>query len=214
MDNQITKICVISDTHNQLFKLKLEESPDILIHAGDFSTNGSETELQRFLIHMSEIPIKNKICVLGNHDHKLIEKYKEKELRRLFKNFNINLLINESIEINKIKIHGISWHEDFWYKTRPELEEIYSLIDLDANLLITHHPPYKILDFSCKFKSEYCGCPVIEEYINKMPNLTYHFFGHIHEAYGSLKKDKINFYNAAILDENYLIKNKPHYLEI
>lgn len=213
MDNKI-KICAISDTHNQLFKIKIDESPDVLIHSGDFSTNGSETELKRFLIHISEIPIKQKICVLGNHDYKLLEKYKEKELRRLFNNFNVTLLINESITLNHITIHGISWHEDFWYKTRPELESIYSFIDLNANLLVTHHPPYKILDLSFKFKSEYCGCPIIEEYINKMPNLSHHFFGHIHESYGVLKKNNITFHNTAILDENYLIKNQPVYLEV
>ncbi|MBC7862562.1 MAG: hypothetical protein IAF38_06265 [Bacteroidia bacterium] len=34
-----------------------------------------------------------------------------------------------------------------------------------------------------------------------------HVFGHIHEGYGHREIDGTNFFNASVLDENYLLVN-------
>lgn len=43
-----------------------------------------------------------------------------------------------------------------------------------------------------------------QEVLNRVKPL-YHIFGHIHEGYGTLKKDKITFINAAL----FKAKNRP-----
>ena len=37
----------------------------------------------------------------------------------------------------------------------------------------------------------------------------YHLFGHAHDAFGTEKHDSIVFSNAAMLDDNYNMRNKP-----
>ena len=52
----------------------------------------------------------------------------------------------------------------------------------DVDILITHQPPFMILDVG---KSDHVGCEYLLERVKKMkPRL--HIFGHIHESYGVL----------------------------
>ena len=37
----------------------------------------------------------------------------------------------------------------------------------------------------------------------------YHFFGHAHEAYGTIKHGETTFSNAAILDDHYKMCHQP-----
>jgi Icc-related predicted phosphoesterase len=93
------------------------------------------------------------------------------------------------------------------------------MIPNDTDVLITHGPPAGFLDQSKPGKSGHLGCDDLKEAIYRVePEL--HLFGHIHGS-GGMKKTYVGdtghktiLANCAILDEQYLVKNKPMEIEI
>jgi 3',5'-cyclic AMP phosphodiesterase CpdA len=59
-----TRIVCISDTHNQTPKLP---AGDILIHAGDLTNQGSESELKKTVEWLEKTDFEAKIVVAGIH---------------------------------------------------------------------------------------------------------------------------------------------------
>ncbi|KAF9269825.1 Metallo-dependent phosphatase [Marasmius fiardii PR-910] len=64
--------------------------------------------------------------------------------------------------------------------------DIYKRIPDDAEILLTHTPPYRTLDKTRKEK--YAGCKVLKDVLDsgRLNRLRLHVFGHIHEAHGAL----------------------------
>jgi Icc-related predicted phosphoesterase len=83
-------------------------------------------------------------------------------------------------------------------------------IPKDTNILITHQPPYCILDSSAQIN--YGNRNLLQTILKIQPK--YNLFGHIHDAYGIERDNNTCFVNAAILNEHYEISNKPFLLEI
>ena len=64
----------------------------------------------------------------------------------------------------------------------------------DVDILVTHSPPYGILDVSNK--GNYCGSKALLKEVHRIkPKL--HLFGHIHEARGNTKINQIIYCNVA-----------------
>ena len=61
------RIVAISDTHNRHQSLVLPEG-DMLIHAGDVSSQGKQSQVEDFLKWFSKQDFKYKIFIAGNHD--------------------------------------------------------------------------------------------------------------------------------------------------
>jgi Icc-related predicted phosphoesterase len=99
-----------------------------------------------------------------------------------------------------------------WAFNRERGEEIkrhWDKIPHGVDLLITHGPPHGILD---KSKSpghdDNLGCEELLKCVKRIKPKV-HAFGHIHGSAGLQMKDGTLFVNASILDEQYLVKNKP-----
>src|SRR6478672_4215138 len=105
------KIVCLSDTHNCNEKIEVPGG-DILIHAGDATINGTESEVEEFLAWFSRLPHRHKIFVAGNHDW-LYEK-NNRFARLLTANFNINYLQDFSTEIEGLKIYGSPWQPRYF----------------------------------------------------------------------------------------------------
>ncbi|GAA4514143.1 hypothetical protein GCM10023173_10510 [Sphingobacterium thermophilum] len=71
-------------------------------------------------------------------------------------------------------------------------------------MLITHGPPFGILDETVYSKREGCEELLLRVY-QVQPK--YHVFGHIHEDYGMLAKRETTFVNASVLDDRYELIN-------
>ena len=80
----------------------------------------------------------------------------------------------------------------------------------DINVLITHSPPFGILDFDDNINY---GCRDLLNVVEQI-NPRYHLFGHIHNANGIKKINKTTFVNSAIMNGQYELINKPTLLEI
>lgn len=205
-------ITFISDTHNRHHLLNdYLIQGDIIIHSGDFSEIGDLYSLGKFLNWFNKLNYKHKIFIAGNHDFCLQNKSIESNL--LINNFpNINYLQDNSILINidnhNIKIYGSPWSPFFYdwafnlYKN--EIEEKWNLIPDDTDILITHTPPFGVLDFH----NNNLGCESLIKKINVIqPKIT--CFGHIHPSYGYRSFNNMHFFNAASLNNNYTKINKP-----
>ncbi len=208
------KICVTSDTHNLQQYIDIDTNVDTIIHCGDFTSSkkGNKQDTIEFLNWYSSLYIKNKILIAGNHDSYLYKLYQDKQIDKFFKeNYpNIHYLQDSSIVIDGIKFYGTPWtlrygDWDFMKKNENDLFEVFSKIDIDTNVLISHSPAETILDY-CQGKI--LGSSSLKYHIdNNLKNLKYHLFGHIHESYGYKDLHTYTAINSAFLD--YTKDNQP-----
>ena len=201
------KIICISDTHNKHSQLDIPEG-NVIIHAGDFTEAGSKAETIKFLEWFSSLPHEHKIAVPGNHDF-----YIEKNLDNLesFVPANVHLLIDRGIEINDITFWGSPYTpgNGSWAFNKPPgslMEEHWKKIPEKTTFLITHSPPYKILDELDN--KENIGCEFLAKRIRKL-EIPHHIFGHIHNDYGIITRGKTVYINASSLDNRYRHINTP-----
>ncbi len=206
------KIVCISDTHTKHKEVILPKG-DLLIHAGDISWVGSEPQLIDFFKWFDRQAFKHKIFIAGNHD--LMFEQNPKQAQSLIPK-NIIYLEESCVTIEGLKIYGTPITPYFfnWAFNRypgQDIEQHTRKIPNDADILISHGPPYGILDANAK--GEHCGCPSLLSKIQEVkPKLL--ICGHIHEGYGRLKNGKSLFINASLLDHRYDYKNQPVVVEL
>lgn len=199
-------IVLISDTHGLHEKLTLPEG-DMLIHAGDFTRLGGVEEVGLFNEWLLTLPFKYKIVIAGNHE-KSFEN--QSSLARSILTSCI-YLENSGVEIEGIKFWGSPVTPKFfnWAFNKERGQEIkfyWDIIPEDIDVLITHGPPYEILDFT--FAEVHAGCEELRKKIFDLPNLKLNVFGHIHEGYGTCKINNVTFINASSLNRHYSTINK------
>ncbi len=195
------RLICLADTHNKHHDIPIPEG-DILIHAGDCTDAGTKKETRDFLEWMASQPHKHKILVPGNHDF-----YFEKPENLEAVPEDIHILIDEGIEIKGLQFWGspVTPGMDNWAFNRERgkpIREHWNLIPKNTDVLITHTPPYGILDeIGSGVK---LGCEELTKVL-QVVQPTCHFFGHIHHASGSSKQKGISFFNLSILDERMRI---------
>ena len=207
------KFVAISDTHCRHRSLKLPKG-DVLIHAGDISYKGTKEEIVDFLDWFSKQKFNYKIFIAGNHDF-FFEKKNFLTIEELIPK-NIIYLNDSGTEINGIKIWGspvTPWFYN-WAFNRHRGEAIqkhWDLIPADSDIVITHGPVYGFLDMVVS--DQHAGCQdLLRKVLTIQPKV--HVCGHIHEAYGLVKRSGIKFINASVVNEQYELANKPIVFEI
>ncbi len=202
------KIVAISDTHNRHQSLVLPEG-DMLIHAGDVSSQGKQSQVEDFLKWFSKQDFKYKIFIAGNHDF-FFERMPEDYIKSLIPE-NVIYLNDSGVEIEGIKIWGSPvqpWFYDWAFNRQrgADIKKHWDLIPLSTDILITHGPAKGILDKT--IHNVETGC---EDLLNKIQEIRpkYFIFGHIHEGYGMVEKNGTTFINASVLDVQYQLKNEP-----
>lgn len=208
------KLTLISDTHSKHNALSLP-SGDVLIHCGDMSRNGSLGDVRDFARFMNLQDFEHKIVIAGNHDF-CFEDERREEAEDILREFGLIYLNDSGVEISGFRFWGSPVQPEFfnWVFNRARGEEIkrhWDLIPPDTDILITHGPPFGILD-RCEDGS-HVGCSDLLNAIADL-NLKVHAFGHIHESYGIYKLNETIFVNACSLNLRYLPTNGPINLEI
>ena len=197
------RILHISDTHNSHKLLENLPTADIIVHSGDASFSGSDNEVLDFLNWFCDLDYAHKIFVAGNHDDCL---YGE-QIEGLPD--NCHYLCYSGVEIENVKFWGVPLFMGDALKG-GRTEQIMKQIPHDINVLITHSPPFGILDFDDNINY---GCRDLLNVVEQI-NPRYHLFGHIHNANGIKKINKTTFVNSAIMNGQYELINKPTLLEI
>ena len=206
------KLVCISDTHNQINKIKLSYG-DVLIIAGDITNNGTFNEVIKFnsdleLIRKT-IGYKHVIFIEGNHDF-YGEKYDYYAMKALIPSVDY-FLRDSGIEINGIKFYG-SPYTPFYYNWAFNahrglaIKTKWDLIPNGTDVLITHGPPAGIGDIVPN--GDAVGCKdLLEAILRVKPKV--HICGHIHNGYGVRRFHDITFINASSCDERYSPVNAP-----
>lgn len=212
MANVLKKIVCISDTHCR--RLKLPEG-DILIHSGDWSGRGDQSETEDFIRWMEEVEGNYKAIVVvpGNHDRWVMAN--TPEAKKKFKDAGIIFLEDEYNFVEGLHFYGMPWTPIFgrWAYMSDDRGRALrcGAIQSPVDVLVTHGPPYGIMDEVLdwnKHQFRNVGCPHILEAVKRVkPKL--HTFGHIHEGSGIHVFDTTLMTNASIMDKLYNPVNAP-----
>ncbi|MBK9489314.1 MAG: metallophosphatase domain-containing protein [Haliscomenobacter sp.] len=201
------RFVAISDTHGK-HNFELPEG-DVLLHAGDVSSRGSKTEVQRFLDWFAGLDYAYKIFIAGNHDF-FFEEASTADIHTMIPP-EIIYLNDSGVEIAGIHIWGSPiqpWFYDWAFNRQrgPAIQKHWDLIPANSDIIITHGPVFGIHDRTVSGLPVGCEdlLPVIQRIKPKV-----HLCGHIHEAYGSRQVGETLYLNASILDVRYTIANPP-----
>jgi len=209
------KLVCLSDTHSK-HKQVIVPDGDILIHAGDLTPRGNYYEFISVANWFRELKnrFQHRIMIAGNHDWGL-QINRNSVIKTLFDE-DLIYLQDESIELCGIKFHGSPWTPQFYnwafMDHDEELAQYWAKIPGDTQVLITHGPPFGILDQESD--NARCGSKSLLSRIASLQHLTQHIFGHIHEGYGSIKIQDVSFHNVASLNGAYKYQNPPQIIEI
>lgn len=212
------KIVAISDTHDNHRQIKIPDC-DVLVVAGDFTCHRNPilANYVDFNDWLRVQPAKRKIVVAGNHD----------TLFELDNNFARSILTeatyleDSGTVIDGVNFWGSPWTPFFanWAFMKPDemLEEYWSKIPDETNVLITHGPGYGVLDTTFEYgrspEGKHAGSFSLTERIvqlTKQDHLKAHIFGHIHESFGDLEI----FHNVAQSNVKNEIVNEPVIINI
>lgn len=200
------KIICLSDTHGYTRDLAVPDG-DLLIHAGDLTSRGTEGQLSAACDWLRSLPHRHKVVIAGNHDF-LCEKCPD-EARALF--HGLTYLLDEGVEIEGLTIWGSPWQPWFhdWafnLQRGPDLAAKWNLIPTEVDILVTHGPP---LGHGDRVRGgERVGCADLLEAVKRVrPKL--HVFGHIHEDAGTSWVGPTRCVNACVCDLSYLPIQPP-----
>lgn len=207
-EKQEYNIWLFSDTHNKHKELTVPDNIDIAICAGDMGTYKDPymnlKDLNEGLEWFESLDIDTKIYSPGNHDTAL-----DYHLLHSSQYKWLDIVIHETIEVDGIKIFCSPYTPEFfnwaYNKNDKQLKELWEDIPNNTDILVTHGPPYMILD-KCQYGYR-AGCKSLAKKVKEIkPKI--HVFGHIHEDGGKMEKiDETYYYNAAVLDLDYYYNN-------
>lgn len=223
-----TRITVISDLHTRQGIIPATDLPggDILICAGDIMNSGyNKNDIWDFCHWFQSLKqYEDKVFIAGNHD-RMFENHPEDVKVWLDKFPLINYLQDEQLTFyfdgpngdmpeDNIRIYGLPHTPEFynWAFNVPrnshKMQEIVNKIPENTDILITHGPPYGILDTVSPRSYQALGCEVLRDGVKQVrPKI--HIFGHIHGGRGIEYIDGTLFINASVLNEQYEYTNKP-----
>lgn len=220
------KIMHISDTHGKHRELeKMFPFPldcNTIVHSGDMSMGGTLYEIKDFFEWFSGLyQFENKICIAGNHD---ILFQDSPELVRTLIPDNVIYLENSGVDVWGVSFWGSPFSPKFgswaFMKESDDLLPYWQKIPDGIDVLITHCPPYGILDYvpyvvySGRNIDPHVGCRNLFTELNRIRPKA-HLFGHIHPSYGKWETETCTFYNAAVVTErSYRVANPPIIFEI
>ena len=192
------RLIVVSDTHGNHEKLGVLEG-DVLVHCGDFCDGFCRDpgDIDKVDAWFAEQRFDLILCVGGNHDFEAEERFMagERVLR------NAVWLLDDAYVYRGVKFYGAPWLPELqgwaFCRSERELRKKWAMIPNDTNVLITHTPPYGILD-QPRSRPANRGCPHLLERVRQI-RPSFHLFGHIHESAGIHSGDGTTFVNASVV---------------
>lgn len=160
---------------------------------------GTKEEALDFLEWFDALPYSHKVFICGNHDEALLHG----SVNGLSK--NCHFLNFTTVVIEGIKICGIPFFVERQGHDEPTAE-LASICEKDIDIMVSHQPPYRILDYS-----EHYGNFGSRSLLRKVKELNpkYHIFGHMHEDYGIKEEGGTTFINCALMGDSFERLPKP-----
>lgn len=208
------KVTCLSDTHarHKYIDTRAFANTDILIHAGDFTGNGSAPQAIAFLLWFESLPVKHKVFVAGNHDRACNSSTWSDLLTQYAP--SCHYLYNSSVTINGYKIWGSPYSNTFgqweFMHDDKDLAKIWRKIPTDTDIVVTHGPAYGNADRveDVYGRDPHVGSVSLSNKLAKLRKLKLHVTGHIHESAG-IHLGIWPTVNASICDLSYVPFNQP-----
>ena len=207
------RIVFISDTHGLHRELGLPGG-DMIIHGGDFCGGDSRRDSEDFLEWFDGLDFRYKLFTAGNHDF-FADKH-QTEFSAMIPS-GILFLNDRGIEIEQLSFWGSpvqpglqGWA--FGKRRGAEMQPHWELIPSEVDILLTHTPPWGILDQS---RSGYSlGCEELRSELDQRIHPSYHLFGHVHASYGMHEMAGTVYMNGSNMDSDRGLVNDPLVFEI
>lgn len=199
------RILHISDTHGRHGELHDLPEADVVVHSGDFTFAGSEAEAYDFMNWLCDLPYRHKIFIAGNHDDCM---YGADAVEGLPS--DVHYLCSSSVIVDGLTFYGVPMF------MQDCVNGLYDrrLLDIPCgvDVLVTHQPPFGVMDFSdYGSDSAHHGDVILRRRVlNIKPRC--HLFGHEHALYGLEEHCGVTFSNAAVLDDDYKLVHAPNLL--
>ncbi|CAE6941889.1 Mpped1 [Symbiodinium sp. CCMP2592] len=220
----------LSDTHGQHRELSSRLPPgDVLLHAGDFSTDGSLEEVLDFAAWIRSLPYAHKLLIAGNHDLPMDKAYrggkaKQKAshvraafLAALAEGDGVTYLEDSEVEIGGIRIYGTPWQPEFmdWAFNLPrhEIGNKWKAVPTGVDVLLVHGPPLGRGDALLPSLRRR-GCADLLTEVQDRIRPQFCVFGHIHEGAGVTCDGTTHFVNASSMNEHYQCIHAPLVFDI
>ena len=217
------KIVCISDCHGNL-SFEVPEA-DLLLVAGDMEPARHEATMSinmqsvwlanNFSSWLAEQPIKECVYIAGNHSW--IWEYFPSLVPDMSENFHY--LGDSGINLFGKKIYGTPWQPPFnnwaFNKETDKLKMHWDNIPEDVDILVTHCPPFGILDETQhpNYSKKRIGDKNLFKRIKEVKPFV-SVFGHNHGQNGLIELDGIKFINCSMVDEEYNLTREPICIEI
>lgn len=210
-----TRFVCFSDTHGLHYAIPPAHTPvaDVLLHAGDFSDTGELEVVRSFAEWLRAYPASHKVVIAGNHDVTLDEAFYRcnwrlfhPERQRPYKCREVRCALggctylqDTAVEVCGYRIYGSPQQPAFsdWAFNLPRglpLRKVWERIPPGTDILMTHSPPYGILD-RC-LSGYHAGCRDLLDAIEQR-DVPVSLFGHIHEGYCVKRHGATLFINAS-----------------
>jgi len=202
----------------------------MLIHAGDLTNTGKREQLEETVDWLRSLSHRHRIAIAGNHDW-IFERLCDVGVR-ILERAGIVYLQDTGVTIEGLHLYGSPWQPAFmnWAFNVPRggLANYWDRIPSGLDILITHGPPYGILDQSIPAGirrlapwedeevlagSSHAGCEELIVAIERTKPRV-HVFGHIHGGYGTTANQYTTFYNASLCNEQYDPINQPWVIDL
>lgn len=209
------KIVAVSDIHCRWGKLVISPC-DVLISAGDYSFKGEPHVVRDYHAWLNKQEAGHIISVQGNHEVMVERNFQQSKAIAIEACPAVHFIDEGLIELEGVKIWCSAitpWFYDWaWNRERGEdIKKHWDRIPDDVNILVTHGPPFNILDelesADGTPNGQHVGCVDLLNRIKELKNLDIHIFGHIHPGHGQKHIDGVSYYNASICDDFYVASN-------
>jgi 3',5'-cyclic AMP phosphodiesterase CpdA len=206
------RLAAVSDLHG-----RLPEVPpcDLLLLAGDLCPIADHSEdAQRTFLEgpfaewLARVPAAAIVGVAGNHDL-ILEREPE-----LASGLPWTYLCDGETLAAGLRIWGspfaVTYGDWAFMDSDDALEDRFAAIPGGLDVLLTHGPPYRVLDHALRGVDT--GSRALRRAILRArPRLA--VFGHIHEAHGEARLGATRCLNVSLVDARYVVRHAPTVLE-
>ncbi len=206
------KFALLSDTHGTLPTLDQLEGADVVLHAGDI---GPDYRVEEWIDNVWE-PWRASIEL--NLDARVLPTYGNHDFPTPWQRAKSPIYVDECVRIGGKKIWFSPWSTELpnwaWQKSEPALFDILSTIPKDVDWIVSHTPPFGLLD-KLAWNGKSVGAKSLRVIMGELPNLTHVICGHIHECRGQHmwtpdgQSREITIKNVACCDEHYEMHAHP-----
>jgi Icc-related predicted phosphoesterase len=186
------KLVLVSDTHEQHDRLGVLEG-DVLIHCGDHQQrhDPDPAVVGSLDAWFARQRFRHILAIGGNHDFAL---FAGATLE------HATVLEDAAVTLDGLRFWGAPWTPDLpgwaFYQDDAGMQAKWDRIPPDTDVLITHTPPFRILDRPTR--GGHLGCRHLRAAVERIqPRL--HVFGHVHASGGTVEHGPTQFVNAACL---------------